>query len=193
MRRRRRAASRRVRAIRGSARDDDRFADHEISSRTIACCFAPSPSALRGAVNAPGNRIASAISAPQRRRAAEHRVAAPQPVIGEEIVDPAARLLDQQQPGQRIPRIHVQFAIAVGAAVRHVGEPERARSAAAHLRAGPDEVADHRDIGIGRPPRRPAGLDQRRCTSSRPVTDIGRPFSVAPPPRRPAYSSSVDG
>src|ERR1043165_759316 len=71
----------------------------------------------------------------ERWREADHRVAAPYSVLGEEVVHPSARLFDQQEAGKRIPGVHVQLAIRLAPAARRVGEPESARAGAHHLGA----------------------------------------------------------
>src|SRR5262249_50934828 len=58
----------------------------------------------------------------QGRRAGKHWISLPQTVAVEEIIGPSAGLLDNQEAGERVPGVDVQFAIGIDASVSHIGK-----------------------------------------------------------------------
>src|SRR6266853_57767 len=68
----------------------------------------------------------------------------PQSVAVEKIIGPSARLLDNQEAGERVPSVDVQFAVSIDAPVSHAGKAERPGARAPHLRAGPQKAIDER-------------------------------------------------
>ena len=99
----------------------------------------------------------------------------PQAVAGEEVVGPAAGLLDEDKAGEGVPGVHVQLAIAVDAPVGHIGERQRPRAAAPHARSGILQDLHERRVAAGRPARRPARLD-------RGLADVGKAADAHRPP-----------
>src|SRR5712671_7756715 len=85
----------------------------------------------------------------------------PQSVAVEIIIGPSARLLDNQEAGERVPSVDVQFAVSIDAPVSHVGKAERPGARAPHLRAAPQQALDERHVGFARTACGPAGLDDR--------------------------------
>ena len=124
----------------------------------------------------------------------QDRVAPPQPVAGQEVVDATARLLDQEDPGQAIPGIDVLLEIGVGPPVGDVGQAQGTRAEAPEIDAGLEHPLDHREIGGVGHARRPADLDAGALdpVGARPHGSAFR-SSVAPCPRRARNNSSVTG
>src|SRR5262249_12011666 len=122
----------------------------------------------------------------QGRRAGKHWISLPQTVAVEEIIGPSAGLLDNQEAGERVPGVDVQFAIGIDASVSHIGKAERSGAGAPHLRAGPQKARDERNIGFARTACGPAGLDDRlRHRGHRAHRDgLSVAGRTATPPRR---------
>ena len=125
----------------------------------------PDPGRLipRGCPASPLSRAAGRPRAPpsRRRRPVPPRGSGcpPQPVAREEVVDPAAGLLDEEDAREAVPRVDVQLEVGVGPAVGDVGQPQGARPAAPEVGAGLEHPLDYRHVRGVRHARRPADLD----------------------------------
>src|SRR3984957_20748440 len=86
------------------------------------------------------------------------------------IVHIAARLADQKDPGETIPRIDMMLDIAIASTGRDISERKRAGACAKWRSARPCDTAQEVDIIVAARPHVPANLDcgagertRRRC------------------------------
>ena len=185
----------------GSARCDDRGAARPSirrrrtglrRARSILSSQRPSGRSTRARFALNPHQTAQRSSVAQLGRAGDDLVALAQPVIGEEVVGPAAGLAHQQDAGEDVPGINVELEIAVGPAARHRCHAERAGAEAAELAAGGEGAADEIEIVRDRAAVRRADLDER-CGMAAPLTRIVSPLQRAPRPRRAVNISRVSG
>ena len=117
-----------------------------------------------GAGRRPAPEIASATPGADARIGLPRRSPSPR----EEVVDPAARLLDQQDAGEAVPGIDVQLEIGVGTPVGDRGQAQRTGAEAAEVDSGREHPLDRREIGGVGQARGPADLD------AGPLDPVGR-------------------